>query len=230
MQRLKKVTVKPFLHVTDKPLGTGHHEDGTVTELYPLYYLITYNRKNQKLRSYYAEIMDSLQFEEEKTKELIAFESRVFEKIIRREADPDSGEFDMKGLKKKFAVYAMSLRQALSEHMTQKLRRVLQGTNDELVLVIDFTPRNDFLLLLEGAKRLFPNHKEFFTEELKRQINAYRLYDQLFPIPVWHYDFATVADWLDGSHQRQIEFKGKVGENLKALLDEVVDENYARIG
>jgi len=109
LKKGKKITVKFFLN---RLLEAATNDKGQ--ESYPLYIQVTYNRKNMQLKSKYSEYYYDLS---EVKPGLMEFEEKVLRKIVTHEAGETKGEYDLKGLKRKYEVYSMSVHQAVEEYL-----------------------------------------------------------------------------------------------------------------
>lgn len=179
--------------------------------------------------------LDERDMADKKTAELIEFESTLFEKIIRLEADPETAEYDMKGLKQRFAVYAVAVRITFSAYLKEKLKFAIMHTNNKLMSVLDYEDSKvDFLTLLEAAHLLFPNLTKFIKAAFKAEIEAFKAYDKVFPNPVFTYTFGTLLDWKQGSHKQELEEGLKNLSKTKrakiiGIVDHVVEEGLKEL-
>jgi hypothetical protein len=196
----KKITVKFFLN---RLLEAVTNEKGR--ESYPLYIQVTYNRKNMQLKSKYAEYYYDLK---EVKPGLMEFEERILRKIITYEAARTKGEYDLKGLKRKYEVYSESVYQAIEEYLKPKLRLTILKTNDELTSVLNFlAPQATVARLYEAARRLFPDFIPHLGVRLQGELTTYEQFRQLYKEPFFTYTFPTVIDWVDGSYQEELNKK-----------------------
>jgi hypothetical protein len=202
LKKGKKVTVKFFLN---QLLEAVTNEKGRAS--YPLYIQVTYNRKNMQFKSKYAEYYYDLK---EAKPGLMEFEERILRKIISYEAGRTKGEYDLKGLKRKYEVYSESVHQAVEGYLKPKLRLAILKTNDELTSVLNFlAPQATVARLYEAAQRLFPDFTLHLGARLQGELTTYEQYRQLYKEPVFTYTFPTVIDWVDGSYQEELNKKLK---------------------
>jgi len=224
-QKQKKITVKFFLNQALEPV-TG--ERGR--KLYPLYLQVTFNRKNMQLKSRYGLFYRDLK---EVPAELMLFEEKLITKIIRFEATGNEEGYELKGLKRKYDQYSLSIHQALESYLKPKLRLAVLKTGRELAQVLDFNqPRIPTRLLYEAATLLFPQFESRLPQTLRDDLQIYRLFQDLNNEPVLSYDFPTIIDWLEGSYKADLlltaGLNGKENKDslkkITSLIDNAVKE------
>ena len=225
----KKITVKFFLNEAVEPVkGEGWKR------YYPLYVQVTYNRKNMQFKAKYSEYYKDL---EEVKQSLLDFEERAIKSIVSHEAAKTKGEYDLKGLKKKYDVYSTSILEALEHYLKPKLRLAILKTGNELSKVLNFNDANVTVdLLHKAANLLFKDFDFSLPDKLKEELKAYGHYQKPYT-PVLSYDFPTLIDWLDGCHKDELEkklsttLKGKpeMIKSIKALIDHAVKEKLKEL-
>jgi len=224
IKREKKITVKFFLNEAVEPV-TGEGKK----KYYPLYVQVTYDRKNMQFKSKYGEHYSSL---EEVKPALMQFEERVIKNIISYEANKEKGEYNLKGLKRKYEVYSISILEVLEGYLKPKLRLAILKTGNELTNVLNFNDHSATTwLLYEAARLLFKNLEESLSEKLTLELQAYHQY-QMLQRPMLNYNFPTIIEWTNGSYKGELEkklmikFKTKpqVIRDIKALIDQSVKE------
>ena len=200
-------------------------------KLYPLYIQVTYNRKNMQFRSHYGEYYQSLDGE---NPSLMKFEEKAIQRIITYEVGKTKGEYDLKGLKRKYAIYSISILLAVEAYLKPKLRLSVLKTNNELSHALNFTqPRVTTKILYKAVQLLFPDVDTYVSPKLQDELNAYGSYVGLYKGPILTYNFPTIIEWLDGSYKAGLAtqldgiFKNKPGElnGVVALLDQAVKQS-----
>lgn len=229
-KREKKITVKFFLNEAVEPImGESKKKH------YPLYVQVTYNRKNMQFKSKYSEYYERL---DEVKPSLLRFEERVIKSIVSYEAANLKGEYDLKGLKKKYEVYSNSILEVLEHYLKPKLRLAVFKPGSELSMVLNFTDANVTVnMLYKAAQLLFKDFDSYFPDTVKEELEAYNHY-QKFYRPVLAYNFPTLIDWVDGSYRRELEkklddaFKNKpeLIKAINALIDHSVKEKLKELG
>lgn len=222
-QKEKKITVKFFLNHALEP---AKGEKGK--KLYPLYLQVTYNRKNMQFKSRYSLFYKTLK---EVPVELMTFEEKLITKIIRYEAKGNEEGYELKGLKRKYDLYSLSIHQALESYLKPKLRVAVLKAGGELAQVLDFNqPRIPTRLLYEAAILLFPQFDSAMPQKLKDDLQTYQLFQNLINEPVLTYDFPAIIDWLEGSYKTALMSLAAFNVNayntrsVMKLIDDAVKE------
>ena len=231
MKKDKKITVKFFLN---KLLDAATGDKGQ--KYYPLYIQVTYNRKNMQLKSMYGEYYEKI---EEVKKGLMEFEERMLCKVIRYESSQIKGNYDLKGLKRKYEVYSGSVAEALENYLKPKLRLTVLKTKDWLVPVLNFNDsRATVSKLYQAARKLFPDLERFMNVKLHEELQAYSYYKPLYPDIFLDYTFPTIIEWVEGSYKKELEAKLKATYKTKpeiikkvmTLIEQAVSKNLEQLG
>lgn len=234
MKRPKKITVKPFLNDRLKPEGTAH-VDGKELPLYRLYYIISYNRKNMTVRSRYGMYYYKGEIESGKVRQVIDFETRVFEQIIRFEAHPETQEYELKGLPARFDIYSHTVRRVLSNYVIRFLWLSINHTKSEFINTLNLDQDNqDAMLMVKAARRLFPNLHEVALPEFETSVKALETYDHLYPLPSFFHSSPTVIDWVNGSHRMEVEAKlepmnPKTREQVLTTINHIMNQHMQQL-
>jgi hypothetical protein len=229
-KREKKITVKFFLNEAVEPImGESKKKH------YPLYVQVTYNRKNMQFKSKYSEYYESLHGVKPS---LLTFEEKVIKSVINYEIGKVKADYDLKGLKRKYEVYSVSILEAVEHYLKPKLRTSVFKTNNELSLTLNFDSAHSTTdKLYKAAQLLFKDFDSYLTDKLKEELEAYNHY-QKFYRPVLTYNFPTLIDWADGSYRSELEkklndaFKNKpeLIKSIKSLIDHSVKEKLEELG
>lgn len=203
---MKKITIKPFLNTYLDPVGSESTKKG-ITPIYSLYYKVTYNRKSTQLKSYYS--LGFATLEDSEAKKVIAFETRILTNIITYEIDLSKDkEYQVSGLKKKYSVYVLSIHHILDSYLRNKLRLLTYKSKEHWHLAINFEAPSVYmnaLKLFEMCQKLFTNFEALVDPAFKDQLDSFKRYHQLFFHKLLEYDFATVIDWKNGTHRKELE-------------------------
>ncbi len=210
----KKITIKPFLNTYLDPVGTesfGKKE----RDIYALYYKITYDRRNTQLKSYYT-TTGYWSLEDSIAQQIIPFEVKILTKIINYETSltPDR-DYPLSGLKLKYETYIESVEYTLDKFLRTKLWKAAQRTNHPYHLAFNFDNylgRMNVFTLLEICAKLFPDFDKYIDKTFRQELECFKLYHKIFGDKQFDYNFATLIDWMDGTHQQAFE------EGLKKLL------------
>lgn len=226
--REKKITIKPFLNIQLGALGTLT-DDKRTFKTYPLYYKVTFNRKNTQLRSLYAlsgyNDIGSIE------SGIIDFESKVLNKIIGYETAEKQDDYQLTGLKKKFELYALSIDHVLDTHLRKQLQGAINGIGHpyQFVLTFDNYNINNSIFNIFGAcKLLFPNLDTYLDASMLDRMNSYQEYRNIMGTPMFKYDFHTLIDWIDGS-VKEVLREGLIksygiekGSSMLNTIDEII--------
>jgi hypothetical protein len=210
----KKITIKPFLNTYIEAVGTETDEKGS-RDIYALYYKVTYDRRNTQLKSYYSTAGYST-LEDSIAKQIIPFEVKILTKIVDYETslNPDR-EYQLSGLKIKYETYIESVDYTLDKFLRNKLWKAAQRTKHPYHLSLKFDNylgMTNVFTLLEICDKLFPDFDKYIDKTFREELEGFKLYHKIFGDKLFEYNFATLIDWMDGTHQQALE------EGLKKLL------------
>ncbi|MBN9382215.1 MAG: hypothetical protein J0H74_15710 [Chitinophagaceae bacterium] len=201
LKKAKKITIKFFLNQVLEP---ATNQKGKKS--YPLYIQVTYTRKNMQLRSRYSDYYYSL---DEVKPYIMEFEERILRKIITHETDQAKGEYDLKGLRRKYDIYSFSIHEAVEVYLKARLHLAILKTKDELTTVLNFsTPQATVARLHEAARRLFKGFdRHLVGAGLISELTSHEQFLRLDKQPFLSYTFPTIIDWVDGSYQDEVATK-----------------------
>jgi len=230
MKKDKKITVKFFLN---KLLDATTGDKGQ--KYYPLYIQVTYNRKNMQLKSKYGEYYEKI---EEVKKGLMEFEEKMLCKVIRYESSNIIGDYDLKGLKRKYEVYSGSVLETLENYLKPKLRQTVLKTKDWLIPTMNFNdPRATVDSLYMAARKLFSGLESFMNVKLHEELQAYTYYKRLYLDIFLDYSFPTLIEWVEGSYRKELEAKLKtvyknkpeIIKKVMILIEQAIAENLKQL-
>lgn len=205
----KKVTVKFFLNQAVQPMIEGK------AKRYPLYALITYDRKNTMMRCHYGQYYKDLK-EIEKTHYpgLLAMEERIIRKTIGYEMAQREGEFDLKGIYRKYDTYCLGIHALLSEHLKTQLWHILLRLEPfEFTKALNFTdPEIEFDTLYKMSRKLYKDFASLVPKDFDFEIEIYQLFIKLYRGSLFQYTFPTVIEWLDDSAKN--DYREKLNEHF----------------
>lgn len=213
MKKPKKITIKFFLN---KNLNPIEQEDGSY---YPLYTQITYDRKNTQIKCAYGFFYKSLQQAQEQESDLLIFEEKVLKKSVDYELSIHGDEFKLRGLGKKYENYCISIHALFNSYLKIRFKEILKDARPKKFLEVLNLDRGkiDFFTIYEASERLFQNLAEVIEEEFREEVSIYQVYFSLYEKSLKDdkYQFPVVIDWLEGSHQRDLDekLKKKLPEN-----------------
>ena len=209
----RKITIKFFLNEKLAPMI-----DDRQRLYYPLYILVSFQRKNTHLKSFYGLYYRSLNDVEPGLMEL---EERVLRSLIEYEnAEKPEMDYDLRGLKEKFELYVTPVENAISEYLESELTLAIDRTGSEFVpmLNLDYV-HLDAALLYKTSNRLFDNFDSFLPPKVKKEILRYEEYKTYYP-EVEMFQTLTLCDWLTGT--LSIELLKKMIKLPKAKKDEMI--------
>ncbi len=202
MDKLKKISVKPFLNMNLIPECSN--SEGK--DLYPLYLQITYNRKNTQIRSKYGMYYESLN--NPAIRDIIFFECSLAEKLVRYEINNTKKEYSLAGLGGRYEVYATSIRIVIGDYLKDKLQFELKKTNSPFYDILNFkNKRKYFEDFYNASLLLFKDFDKKTSTEFKYEVNIYQIYRDFEPISMGGYNFPTIIDWVYGNYKQQFEQK-----------------------
>jgi hypothetical protein len=227
LKKAKKITVRFFLNRMLKPITK---EKGK--ELYPLYIQVTYNRKNMQLRSKYGEYYHDLK---EAPSGLLEFEERVLRRIITREASHLEDSYNLKGLRRNYEIYSLSIHQAIEDYLKPKLRAAIRKINSPLTHVLDFdSDRATVPLLQAAAQKLFPDFERRLGTRLRQELAIYEQFLRLYKPPFLNYSFPMIIDWSEGGFKEELNRKvqlanknsSEIFQQLSELIRQAVSQKF----
>jgi hypothetical protein len=192
----KKVTVKFFINKVVMPVTEGK------TKRYPLYMLITYDRKNTMMRCHYGKYYKDLnEVDKVHYPGLMTMEEKVIRKTISYELAQRENEFDLKGTNKKYDQYAIGIHVLLERHLKNQLWSVLSRLEPfEYVKALNFTdPDVEFSTLYKMAKKVYKDLPVLQPKNFEQEIEIYQAFMKLYQGSFFQYGFPVVIEWLDGS-------------------------------
>ena len=216
MSKPKKITVKFFLNKTVKPIKEGN------VSTYPLYILLTYNRKSTMLRSHYGGYYKDLkQINKVHYPGLLELEERIVKKTVAFEAEQKKDLFDLKGTHEKYDKYAMGIDTLLDSYMKGQLwNMVIRLEPQEYAFALNFNePKVSYRTLYAIASRLFTNFEKLQSKEFKEEIEVYNTYLKLYQGAFFQYAFPTIIEWMDKS----------AVEDYKAKLTKIYKKDEIKI-
>lgn len=203
MKKPKKITVKFFLNKAVQPVVEGKDKR------YPLYMLITYNRKNTMMKSHYGGYYKNL--EEAETQHypgFLDFEERNVQKAIRYEISRQGDRFDLKGIYKKYEAYCMGIHVLFAKYLKEGLWTALMRTDRfEYVKALNFEdPSVPFEVLYDISRKIFTLDK-ILAKEFIEAAEVYNTFNKLYQASFFQYTFPTIIEWLDQSAQEDYRNK-----------------------
>ncbi|MDB5274691.1 MAG: hypothetical protein JWO58_3058 [Chitinophagaceae bacterium] len=194
MKKQKKVTVKFFVNKTVKPELVGKEKR------YPLYMILTYNRRNTTLKSLYGGYYKDIQQAEKESPGLLSFEERILQKIVRYELAKEEESFDLKGMYAKYEKYSESIENILSKHFKNVLwMAVLRSEPQEYSYALNFSSQRVYFETLYAiSKKIYPDLKSLLPKEFEEEMIIFSSFKRFYP-SLFSYTFPTAIEWIDKS-------------------------------
>jgi len=231
----KKVTVKFFINKVVQAVIEGKEKR------YPLYMLITYNRKNTMLRSLYGHYYKDLkEIDKKHYPGLLSFEERTIKRTIAYELSQQKENFDLKGINKKYEYYGLGIHVILSQHLKSQLWNVLMRLEPyAYAKALNFNdPDVEFETLFVIAKRVYKNLDELLPKDFEQLLEIFQTYAKLYRGSFFQYTFPTVIEWIDQSmlndYRQKLEaiYKGDKSMINRSInqIDKVIQHNLFTVG
>jgi hypothetical protein len=192
----KKVTVKFFINKAVLPVTEGK------TKRYPLYMLITYDRKNTMMRCHYGQYYKELsEVDKVHYPGLLVLEERIITKTISYQLAQKGNEFDLKGIHKKYDQYAIGIHVLLERHLKNQLWSILSRLEPfEYAKALNFTtPDVAFSTLYKIARKIYKDLPSLQPKNFEQEIEIYQVFMKLYQGSFFQHSFPVVIEWLDGS-------------------------------
>lgn len=218
--REKQITIKPFLNTKLAAISSNLGQ-----KLFPLYYQITFNRKNTQLKSSFDIYLKSLEDTNSSQKNLIEKEIKNLEKIIQL-SNNQTG-ISLLGIKTKHDFYLKSVDDLLQEVLILKIQRAVSQSNSEFQNVLKFDGVGvNALLVYKATKLLIENINKHLPDDFKMLLDGYKAFVKS------HQHAASLMEWLDGSFKNELKreflayFEGNQKEADKSFLfiDSIIAE------
>lgn len=195
----RKIGVKFFLN---DALKAKEPENSDYGYAYPLYFQLTYMRKNTQVKSYYGGYFISMATV---IQPLMDFESRTIKKILMHLVDEQGEKFTLKGFGDYYEDYCRQIHGVIEKYMRHMLQRELWHTEPyEYVFNLDFVSRGvpgvlKFDTMYEMSKKLYDNFEQNISHKLAHAIKMYKEFMRFSPFRADPYSRPTIIDWVNGN-------------------------------
>ena len=188
---------------------------------YPLYYQITYERKNTQVKSYFNKYYYSLEEVAEEEPELIRFERNILQRVVSYETTRGNGTFTLSGIKGKYEVYITPLHDIFENSLKKKLLKALKYCQSEFLHILKFEGFDvTFSLLYKAVKLLIKGFDSYLDDDFKIEIAAYQAFLKAEEKEDETYQYVTVLDWLDSDYKIRLQDKFLTNFQLNLPLSE----------
>src|SRR4051812_12164326 len=171
--RSKKITVKFFLNKTVQPFMEKK------IKRFPLYMLITYDRRNTMMRCHYGKYYRDLnEIDQTHYPGLLALEEKLIKKTIEYELGQQGIDFDLKGLHKKYDQYSIGIHLILEQYLKDQLWNVLLKLEPfEYAKALNFSdPDITFDTLFKITKKIYKDFATLLPKNFEREIEVYNTF------------------------------------------------------
>jgi hypothetical protein len=233
MTKSRKITVKFFLNQTVKPIKEGN------SLTYPLYMLLTYNRRSTMLKCHYGKYYKDLKsIEKVHYPGFQLFEERIITKTIQHEISRQGEKFDIKGIGQKYEKYCVGIDVLFENYMKERLKSfIIRLEPFEYSIPIDWQNKKvSFDTLFDMASKLYADIEKHTPKIFQDELEAYIVFMKLYHSSFYQYNFPTIIEWLDKSSIE--DYKAKLGliykKNEKrikesiALIDRIVNSELEK--
>lgn len=172
------------------------------TKRYPLYALITYDRKNTMMRCHYGKhYKDLVEIDKVHYPGLLKMEERIIRKIIDYEIAQREDEFDLKGIHRKYNKYHVGIHVLAGSYMKGQLWNILLRLEPfEFAKALNFNdPDVEFDTLYKIVRKLYKDFASLIPKDFEQEVQMYQVFLKLYQGSFFQYSFPTVIEWLDGS-------------------------------
>jgi hypothetical protein len=193
--REKKVTLKFFVNQAVQPMVEGK------TKRYPLYVLITYDRKNTMMRCHYGTYYKDLgEIDKVHYPGLLAMEERIIRKTIAYEM-AEKHDFDLRGIYRKYEPYSVGIHVLLERYLKDQLWNILLRLEPfEYAKALNFNDSEiGFDTLYKICKKIYKDFHALLPKGFEREVEIYQFFSKLYQDAFFQYTFPTVVEWLDQS-------------------------------
>ena len=203
----KKITVKFFVNKAVQPMIDGK------AKRYPLYVLVTYDRKNTMMRCHYGNYYKGLdEIDKVQYPGLLTMEEKIIRKTIDYEIVQRGNEFDLKGMYKKYELCCVGIHILLGRYLKDQLWNILLRLEPfENAKALNFNdPDIEFDTLYKISKKIYKDFTALLPKHFENEIEIYGIFTKLYQGSFFKYAFPTVIEWLDNS--ALVDYRKKLNE------------------
>lgn len=202
----KKITIKFFVNKAVQPTIEGK------TKRYPLYALITYDRKNTMMRCHYGNYYKDLnEIERVHYPGLLAMEERIIRKTIDYEMARRKADFDLKGTSRKYDQYCIGIHVLLENYLKNQLWSALSRLEPfEYAKALNFNdPDVSFNTLYLICKKIYKEFRSLLPKNFEMEVDIHHAFTKVYRASLFQYTFPTIIEWLDNSAVEDYKMKLK---------------------
>ena len=225
-----KITVKPFLNKYLSLKESGYEDK------FPLYYQVTYKRKNTQIKSIFNIYLLILSDISKKEQQIIDFELKNIENTISYLAKIQDKNipFSLQGIKSKYQTFMQDIYVVFENYLKKRLLKVVKYTNTEYLSILKFDGFDvDFLLLLKAVKILNENFNKNIPLDFKEEIDTFqKIIKIIIKKDSDDLNYLSLLKWK--TENAKVELKNKMiiyfgeeaskSEKTILILDAIIDE------
>jgi hypothetical protein len=185
-----KLNIFPFLNskIAGVPNGTGG-------SLFPLYYRITYMRKNTMLRSFNRGVYSNL--DSTPIKKIIEKESKDLRALMGLLTEMFTEPYDLTGIKSKYELAQMTVLEVFDQNIRRVASRNLKEVGDEYAVAINVGEYSDeypLTILLNTVDKLMPKQVKHVFHGAQHYLDYLGYWLDVYPLNKAQ---PRIIDWLD---------------------------------
>jgi hypothetical protein len=226
---MKKISFKIFLN-KKLPQEIEFIEEGNSNKSikhisYPVYFIITFNRKTTQIKSTVVSTYAKLEDISSDDQKVLKFEENYFKKIIQYEYNLLGDKFSLSGIKKRFDTYTLHLMNLIEEATFEKYFKVIVKSRSEFSRVLtNVIPDNiPFETQLKATEILIPDFHSKLTSGETELFEAFADFKNIYRKYKYDYPetYPRIIDWLDGSLDEAIKHNNleKHNDTINYLVD-----------
>lgn len=221
----KKITIKPFINKNLAPLEN--------TTKFPLYFQITFERRNTQVKSHFNSFIDNLDGLKGEEMDLLNFEIDILKRTVGFEYAKVGNSFTLHGIKEKYDLYILDLSFVFESYLKKKLLKAIKYCNSEFLPIIKFEGFEvTFSLLYKASKLLIPNFLKSIPSDFKDEIEAYQQFSIFSKNKLSQSLFECIFDWKEEKIQKELEtyltenvsLKPVIAKKTISLLDHIIED------
>jgi hypothetical protein len=215
-----KLNIFPFLHTS---LSGTQNENGV--ELFPLYYRITYMRKNTMLRSFNRGVYSNL--DSTPIKKIIEKESKDIKALMGMLTEMFTEPYDLTGIKAKYELAQMAVLEVFDQNIRRVASTDLKSIEDKYAVAIHVGVYSDeypLNILMETVDKLMPKQVKHVFHGAQHYLDYLGYWLDVHPLNTAQ---PRIIDWLDANDldKKFIKYLAKKFDSKKKITAIVVGIN-----
>lgn len=182
-----KFTIFPFLNTNIAAASNG--------DLFPLYYRLTYMRKNTMLRSFSKGVYADLEGQEIET--VIETESQDIRALMALLTEKFTEPYDLPGIRVKYEVAQTSVLETIDQNIRDVISENLKSVQSEFGVAIHVGAYSDdypLYVLMNAIEKLMPKEVEHVFNGSESYLDYLEDWLEVYPLGIQQ---PRIIDWLD---------------------------------